>query len=134
MHEVTSPKELHDIWPLIRDGLTCIGARCKGIVEMPEDAYFAIKNGTDKLLIATIDGQYQGFVTTRMVNHPDGVCIHIQSCHNAGVDPDFVENCYELIDHIATLIGAIRISACSSRKGWEKAAKRLGYANVATIT
>ncbi|MGZ5053317.1 MAG: hypothetical protein ACXWAT_00080 [Methylobacter sp.] len=133
VHEVTSDKELYDLWPRIRDGINAIEKRCNGLFYRPEDVYHEIKKGDAKLLIGTINNVYQGFFVVKITTYPDGAGLHLWTAHNAGKDKDFLANFFKVIDQIATLAGVMRVSYSSSRNGWGKVSNKLGYKPVASI-
>lgn len=133
VHEVANDKELYDLWPNIRNGIKTVDKRCKSIFYRPEDVYHEIKTGTAKLLVGTIEEEYQGFFILKIIQYPDGPWLHIWIAHNAGADGNFIHNFVKAIDRIATLLGVIRISYTSSRKGWKKACKKHGFKQITGI-
>lgn len=132
VHQVSSDKELYDIWPKIRAGINAIEKRCKGIFYRPEDVYHEIKCKRATLLIGTISNKYQGFAIINSTQYPDGQGMHIWTMHNAEDDPEFVNNFFKVIDQIATLSGVVRVTFSSSRRGWQKKGLDVGYRPTAT--
>lgn len=127
VHKVESEKELYDLWPRIREGIEIVLKRGKELRYRPEDCYHAIKSGNAQLFVCTLDSRYSGFFITRLDSHPDGQCLHIWVLHSLGSVSDFTDQLFRIIGEIKRLIGAIRFSFSSSRKGWIKKAERKGY-------
>jgi hypothetical protein len=125
VHEVTSPKELHDIWPRIREGLNAIRNKCPLVVEMPEDAYYDLKTGKTKLLVATIDECYEGFMILTETHEVDGLGLLVTHVHNAGEDKLFIANLLTTVKDFVTLMHYTRVTFAITRKGWTAALGRL---------
>ena len=127
VHEVTDDYELHHLWPFIREGINTINKKCNSSRILPEDMYHGIKNKNLKLLIGTIDNKYEGFFIIKNENHSDGVNIHTYMAHNNGDDKDFLINFSDILYDMAKMIGAVRLTYASNRKGWLKTSKKLCY-------
>ena len=132
--QIEDGKALHDIWPRIREGFLIIKSKCDGIYHLPEDIYMEIKTGALKLLVASINGEYEGFSLVNIHNVPDGKCMHIWGLHHAGNDPDFLRNISTILDQLAEYAGANRISLISSRAGWFKHERSHGYRLTGTLS
>ena len=127
VHEVTDDYELHHLWPFIREGINTINKKCNSSRTLPEDIYHGIKNKNLKLLIGTIDNKYEGFFVIKNEVFPDGISIHTYMAHNNGNDKDFLINISDILYDMAKMIGAVRLTYASNRKGWLKTSKELGY-------
>ena len=133
VHEVTCPKELHDIWPRIRDGLQSVINKCQGMIEMPEDTYHAIKTGESRLLVGTIEDCYAGFFIVSDISCVDGKGLLISIICNAGNDVNFVGNFFKVIEKMVFLGSYRRATFAITRKGWAPFLNRMGY-KVSSIT
>jgi len=127
VHEVTDDYELHHLWPFIREGINTINKKCNSSRTLPEDIYHGIKSKHLKLLIGTIDNKYEGFFVIKNEVFPDGISIHTYMAHNNGDDKDFLINFSDILYDMAKMIGAVRLTYTSNRKGWLKTSKKIGY-------
>lgn len=131
--QVVGGKALRDIWPKIREGFLAIEDKCDGLHHLPEDVYHEIKTDRLKLLVASVGGKYEGFAIIQINQDPDGERLHIWALHHAGRNNDFIANLSGVINDLADIIGAVRISCNSSRIGWLKHYQQHGYTLTGTL-
>lgn len=131
--QAQTAQEINHYWDEVRFGLMEIKNKCDGVFYKPEDVYFDIKTDNSKLLIATKNNEYAGFALLQEKRFPDGIGLHIWMMHSIQNRGDFLVNLFEIIKQIAEKMGAIRISFASSRNGWLKKIKSIGYKQAQTI-
>jgi len=124
------PKDLHEHWPLIREGLEKV--KKHGDNWLIEDVYFSIKQGTSNLHLGAISGDYRGFLITQQVPGYDGNILHLWACYSTDrKEADLLTQGMVYIEEWAKNINAKRITFHSPRKGWEK--NTLGFKPVQII-
>lgn len=131
--QAQTTQEINHYWDEVCVGLIEIKNKCDGVFYKPEDIYLEIKTDNSKLLIATKNNEYVGFALIQEKQFPDGIGLHIWMMHSIKNLDDFLIDLFEIIKQIAEKMGAIRISFASSRNGWLKKIKSIGYKQAQTI-
>lgn len=127
--EAFQPPTMDDVrkyWPMVSRGLMAVLEKCPSMVLWPEDFYAEIKAGSMKIMICTVNGEYEGFMVVGTAQQPDGQSLHVWAMHHAGDDPDFSVNAVSIFDQLARLVNAKRVTFVG-RAGWLKEMARHGY-------
>jgi len=107
------PDELHAVWPLIKDGLEKVKARCHE-VWIAEDVYASIKTGASTLHLK--DDGFLVLTPTRQA-HTGKPVLHVWIAYSAGSNQEEGET---YLDRIAKQYGFQLITMKSPRRGWER--------------
>jgi hypothetical protein len=117
MLEYISPADLNPSWEIVRDGLFKV---CKRASDgwIPEDVYYACRQGTSTLHLVWKDDEYVGFVVLTPMHGYDCKKLMIWIGYNAG-EKDAVEVAMEDIEELARKSGARKVLFGSPRN-WER--------------
>lgn len=116
------PNNLHDVWDLVREGLTRIHDRSSDRWKI-EDVYWQLKNNGYTLHVC--DGN-KGFAILQTVIGWDGPEVFV-FCAYVVPGEKVIDEAFAEIKDMARSINAKRIKFQSMRKGWGKRAEQLGY-------
>ena len=111
---------------MIRPGLEEVSKHGGG-AWMPEDVYSAIKVGQSHLHIFYDDSSYEGFVVTTPMTDYSGVVLHVWGVFSEHQNQRFHDCVNRQLDAWARNIQAKKITFSTTRKGWERVGKALGF-------
>jgi len=129
--EWVSPDDLHEHWPVIREGLEKVAVAGAGW--LIEDAYMLIKTNAANLHIGSLEGNYVGFIITQQVPTYAGLSVHIFATYSNANNFNLLHEAMPEIKEWAKNVGAKKLTFSSKRKGWEKQAEKLGFQQVMTF-
>ena len=112
-----NPAELHDYWPLVKEGLEAVRNRVSD-TWIAEDVYAALRSGVSTLHIGYDGEDYDGFVVLSQMQDYDGPKLFIWIAYGKG--KNVVERYMAEIEKMARKINARKIRVSSTRKGWSK--------------
>lgn len=130
--EWVKPSQIRDTWPAIKEGLKKIEKSTDAWIV--EDIYMAIKMGTCNLHVASIDGEYKGFLIVQQQENYGVIGLHIWAAYSNGMDFNILDNSMEQVKEWAKNVEAKKITFSSTRKGWTKQALKLGFQASPLIT
>lgn len=125
------PKNLRNVWDTIHPGLVETARKAPG-GWIPEDVFMKVKNSEAVLHIVTAECRYRGFIVTQGIETLEGRKLLVWILYGDGSNDLMKEN-MEQIREWAANINAIKIQFISSRPGWLRAGKGIGFAPTMTI-
>lgn len=114
------PGQLRDVWHMVRQEVTDIGARSD---MMQEEVFFAIRNAAAALFIAFHAGRKVGWFVSYRENRVNGDVMHIWM---ANCRPEHTMSFWEMIVEMAVKAGVRKIQFASNRKGWSRLIEKFG--------
>lgn len=124
---ITSHTGLQDYYPLVEEACRRI-SRQQDIVAFAPDVYAALLQGKAELYVGFRDGEAKGFFTCYTVEPPcSPPHLHVWHGYIRPGDPaDGIVAAFEEIGRVAQAKGCSQIVFSTRRKGWARAATRLG--------
>ncbi len=124
---ITSHTGLQDYYPLVEEACRRI-SRQQGFTAFAPDVYAALLQGKAELHVGFRDGQVKGFFTCYVIEHPcSPPHLHVWHGYIRPGDPaDGIVAAFEEIERVAQAKGCSQIVFSTRRRGWARAAAKLG--------
>lgn len=130
--EWIKPAQLRKYWPIIKEGVQIIEKSTDAWIA--EDIYMAIKTGSCNLHVGTLDGKYIGFIIIQQQENYGVTSLHIWAGYSTAQKFDILELASEQFKEWGASINAEKITFSSTRPGWAKQAKKIGFEASPLIT
>ena len=131
---ITNPKDIVEVWPLIRIGILAANKHNSGYNYMPEDVYHEIKLGKATLITANnLQGDYEGFIIVKDHPYPDGMGMYFWIMHHYGKQKRFLFDFFSALRAITKQAGIFRCATAGARKGWDRRIEKFGLKKIGTI-
>ena len=124
--------KIREIWPIIKEGIEAVEATTDAWIA--EDIYMALKLGTCILHIGKLNGEYKGFIITQQQDNYGTITLHIWAAYSHGQDFDIIVDSTNQAIEWAKKIKAEKITFSSTRKGWCRKIKQMGFVQSPLIT
>lgn len=125
-HVWIAPDDVPAEWDLVLPGVEEVAQY--GDHWRPEDVYMALRQGASHLHVVKADGRYAGFVVTTPSRGYDGPTLHVWIAYAVPGGPPLPPATVLKFREWAAAMNARRVVFTSPRKGWERLARRLGFA------
>lgn len=117
--------QIRQVWQQVRGGVDKVIERTDDHF-LAEDVYMALVQGTSVLMVGYVHQYYVGFVIATPTIGWEGPELHLWMVFNRG-GRDVLATFMPQVISFAKARGATRLTASSSRDGWERRIGKLGW-------